>query len=200
MMRMIWSRLSIVAVLWLVVGQAPARAQRDPQSQYEPRSKPGAGQKLLEKFVGDWHVVKRFFPPRGGDPVRMEGTCRQTMVNGGRFLQSDFVFQAGDQKTTGLGIIGFEPANGLFTSVWTDSRSTRMSLRRSREPFNGKEIVLFSGSLDTAAKSARTSRTVTRLAADGNEIVHRQYLLGRDGKERLVMELVLKRKHTSIGQ
>jgi hypothetical protein len=177
---------------WLVSAAEPPPGQKDPQSTYEPRSKPGAGQKFLEKFVGDWEVVKTFHP-QTGDPVRATGECKQTMINDGRFLRSEFTFRQGDATTTGLGLIGFETDTGLFTSVWTDSRSTRMSLRQSQDKFNGEEIVLYSRSLD-AGKEARRSRTVTRLEDDGRKIVHRQYTAGKDGMERLVMELVLTRK------
>ena len=38
------------------------------------------------------------------------------------------------------------------------------------------------------------SRTVTRLEDDGRKIVHRQYAIDADSKERLVMELILTRK------
>ena len=100
-----------------------AEKKKDPQSSFEPRSKPGDGQKFLEKFVGDWEVVKTFHP-RTGKPVETKGECRQTMIHEGRFLQSEFVFGQDDKKTTGLGIIGYEAESGKFTSFWTDSRST----------------------------------------------------------------------------
>jgi hypothetical protein len=189
-------------VLMLVAGSViqPALGQdkssqdkKDPQATYEPRSKPGAGQKLLEKFVGDWDVAKTFVP-RSGAPSRQKGECRQTMIHGGRFLRSVFVFYQGDRKTTGEGLIGFDTATGTFTSVWTDSRATRMSLRRSKDKFNGSEIVLYSGSLDEAVKNERRSRTVTRLDDAGNKIIHRQYAISPNQPERLVMELVLTRK------
>src|SRR5262249_54104742 len=160
------------------------------QSAYEPRSLPGAGQKFLEKLVGEWDVIKTFYP-RSGDPMRATGECSQVMVHEGRFLQSDFVFRNGERKTTGLGLIGFEVESGIFTSVWTDSRSTRMSLRQSQDKFDGKEIVLYSKSLEADAKELRKSRTVTRLEDNDHKIVHRQYVSGSDGKERLIMELVL---------
>ena len=82
--------------------------KKDPLQSFEPRSKPGAGQKFLEKFAGDWDVVKTFHP-RKGEPVRATGACRQTMIHGGRFLQSEFTFISNTGKTTGLGLIGFEP-------------------------------------------------------------------------------------------
>jgi hypothetical protein len=173
--------------------QAPQDTKKDPQSAYEPRSKPGAGQKFLEKFVGDWEVEKTFHP-RTGDPVRTPGECKQTMIHEGRFLRSEFVFGRGDSRTTGTGTIGFESDTGLFTSVWTDSRSTRMSFRQGQDKFDGEQIVLYSQSLQDAGRDARRSRTVTRLEDEGRKIIHRQYTAGADGKERLVMELVMTRK------
>ncbi len=184
----------LVAVTLLCGAGQPPQG-KDPQSSYEPRSGPGAGQKFLQKFVGDWDVAKAFYPRGGGEPSRAKGTCRQTMIHGGRFLQSEFVFGEGNAKTTGTGTIGFDTATGKFTSVWIDSRATRMSLRQSRDPFNGEEIVLYSASLDgSGGREARPSRTVTRLQDDGRQILHRQYAVGADGQERLMMELLMTRK------
>jgi hypothetical protein len=189
-------RLVLVPVVICVLigaGQPPTR-QKDPQSAYEPRSGPGAGQKFMAKFVGDWAVVKTFHP-RSGEPSRQMGTCKQTMEHEGRFLKSEFTFEQGDTKSTGTGLIGYETPNGPFTSVWIDSRQTKMSARAGKGPFDGKEIVLYSKSFAEDAKGpARSSRTVTRLEDDGKKIVHRQYAIAADGSERLMMELVMTRK------
>ena len=182
----------LICAFALTLGQ-PARGQDTPNT-FEPASKPGAGQKFLEKMVGDWTVEKVFYP-REGAPVRTTGQCRQTMVQDGKFLQSDFTFLQGDRKTTGLGIIGFEPETGRFTSFWIDSRQTRTSLRQSRESFTGDKIVLFSASLDPQTPETRRSRTVSHLEDNDRRLIHRQYALGGDGSEdRLVMELILTRK------
>jgi hypothetical protein len=174
--------------------QPPAKSgdKTDPQAKFEPRSKPGAGQKFLEKFVGDWDVIKTFHP-RAGDPAKSKGTCRQTMTHDGRFLQSEFTFEGDAGKTTGTGLIGFEPETGKFTSVWIDSRQTRMSFRQSEEKFDGQKIVLVGKALGAGDADGRRSQTVTTLEDDGKKIVHRQSAIA-DGKERLVMELVMIRK------
>jgi hypothetical protein len=179
--------LAVASALFLT-SAGPAQ---DPQSKVEPRSAPGAGQKYLERFVGDWDVAKAVFP-RTGEPSRTKGTCRQSMIQGGRFLRSEFTFGEGDPKTTGLGLIGFEPESGAFTSVWIDSRQTRMSMRKSREAFDGSRIVLYSESLGDA-KESRRSKTVSRVEEGDRRLVHRQYNLGPGGEERLFMELVLTR-------
>jgi hypothetical protein len=176
----------------LLTAAGLARGQQAPQPKFEPRSNPGAGQKYLEKFTGDWSVTKTFYP-RSGEPIRAQGRCRQTMIHDGRFLQSDFVFQQGGRETTGLGIIGFEPESERFTSFWTDSRQTRMSVRQSQDRFDGKQIILFSRSLEGASDEARRSKTVSRLEDEGRTLVHRQFSLGAGGEERLVMDLVMKK-------
>ena len=179
----------------LAAGPAPAQdkkgGQKDLFQSFEPKSKPGEGQKLLEKFVGEWDVEKTFYP-RKGEPVRVTGTCKQTMIHAGRFLQSDFTFTSASGKTTGLGLIGFEPESGTFTSVWTDSRQTRMSLRQSEGKFDGARIVLYGKEL--GGKEGRRSKTISRLEDEGRKLVHRQYALDPGAPERLVMELVLTRK------
>jgi hypothetical protein len=185
--------LAPTIVASMVLAAARGQVPKDAQSSYEPRSTPGAGQKYLEKFAGDWEVSKVFHPFKG-DPVRVSGTCRQSMIQGGKFLQSDFTFGEGQKKSTGLGIIGFEPETGRFTSFWVDSRQTRVSARQSREPFDGDKIVLYSLTLEPDAKSPRRSRTISKLEDEGRKLVHRQYALGSGGEERLMMELVMTRK------
>jgi Protein of unknown function (DUF1579) len=200
--------IAIVAVAAFTYSAGSVRAQepkpsKDAQSSYEPRSAPGAGQKYLEAFVGEWDVVKTFSPRSGGAPTRTPGTCRQTMIHDGRFLQSEFIFEQAGRKTSGLGLTGFDPQTGRFTTVWTDSRQTRMSFRQSRESFDGKQIILFSRSLDDGAtpkgqgQGPPPSRTVSRIEDNGRKIVHRQFNAGPDGKDRLIMELVMTRRPTS---
>jgi hypothetical protein len=186
--------LGVAVLVCLLAGADDPPRPKDPQSSYEPRSGPGAGQKFLEKFAGDWDVTKTFYPRSGGEPARATGQCHQQMINDGRFLESRFVFEQRGTKTTGLGLIGFEPETAKFTSVWTDSRQTRMSLRQSQDKFNGEEIVLYGRTLGGDNKGPARSRTVTRLGDDGRKIVHRQFAIDAEGKERLVMELVLTRK------
>jgi hypothetical protein len=168
--------------------------KKDPQNKFEPRSKPGEGQKFLARMAGDWDVVKTFHL-KAGEPTKTTGTCKQAMTQDGRFLRSDFVFDGPAGKTTGMGLIGFEPETGKFTSVWIDSRQTRMSFRQGAEKFDGKSVVLVGRALGEGPKDgARVSRTTSTLEDGDRRLVHRQVAVEADGTERLVMQLVLTRK------
>lgn len=179
------------ALAAVAAAQPPQPPKKDPQSTVEPRSAPGEGQKFLARFVGTWEV-KKTFHPRTGDPATQAGTCVQEMTHGGRFLKSEFTFEKDGEQTTGTGTIGYDAETKKFTSTWIDSRSTRMSFRQSKDEFDGKQIELHAAGL--SGEPGRASRTVTKLEADGEKIVHTQYGAGEGGKERVVMELVMTKK------
>ncbi len=179
-------------------GQQPPVPTTTPASPapFEPPAGPGAGQAFLKTFEGEWNVEKVFYPASGAAPSRSGGDCVQKMVQDGRFLESRFTFRQDGTTTTGVGLSGFETRTGLFTTVLYDSRQTRMSIRQSREPFDGKQIVLYGVSLDPARSPGRESKTISLLEDGGRKLIHRQYAVGggAEGKDRLVMELLLTRK------
>jgi len=172
----------------------PAAPAKDTQTKYEPPSGPGEGQAFLQKFEGQWTVERNFYPPSGGPVSRATGECTQKMVQDGRFLQSDFTFVQDGKPSTGTGISGFDPQTGLFTTFWYDSRSTRFSIRQSRDPFDGKQIVLYSASLAASHGQEHQSRTTSHLEDNGRKLVHQQFNQDAGGKEHLLMELILTRK------
>ncbi len=169
------------------------RGDKEAQSSYEPRTKPGVGQEFLKKFVGDWNVEKTIHG-RSGNVNKSTGECKQTMVHDGRFLESQFTFKTRNGTTTGTGIIGYESDSGIFTSNWVDSRSTKMSIRQSKGKFDGKSIVLFSASLGDGKKGSNESRTETHLEDNDQKLIHRAYILDAQNQEKLFMELVMTKK------
>ena len=111
-------RRAVVAILLMVIAAATAgvAVAQQTQNQYEPANTPGAGQKLLAQFAGEWDVVKTFFPANGAPRVTKE-TCKQYMIQDGKFLQSDFTFLNADgTKSTGTGISGFDSKANRFTT------------------------------------------------------------------------------------
>jgi hypothetical protein len=172
---------------------ATAALGQETHNQYEPSNAPGAGQKLLAQFAGDWDVVKTFFP-MNGKPIVTKGTCKQYMIEEGKFLQSDFVFFNNDgSKSTGTGISGFDSKTNRFTTVWYDSRQTTMSIRQSDGTFDGKNIVLWATPLDPDRPGRKTVARAY-LEEDGHVLLHRHFLIDDKGEERMMIELRMTRK------
>src|ERR1700735_2566889 len=172
---------------------ATAVVAQQTHNQYEPPNAPGAGQKLLAQFAGDWDVVKSFFPQNGAPKVT-KGTCKQYMIQDGKFLQSDFIFMNSDgSKSTGTGISGFDSNTNRFTTVWYDSRQTTMSIRQSDGTFDGKNIVLWATALDPDRLGRKTVARA-HLEEDGRVLLHRPFLIDDKGEERMMIELRLTKK------
>jgi hypothetical protein len=88
-----------------------------------------------------------------------KGTCKQYMIQDGKFLQSDFTFFNSDgTKSTGTGISGFDSKTNRFTTVWYDSRQTTMSIRQSDGTFDGHNIVCGTRPSIPSILGARLSR------------------------------------------
>jgi hypothetical protein len=180
---------------WILVALliSTAAIAQQTHNQYEPPNAPGAGQKLLAQFVGDWDLVKTFFP-MNGKPVVTKGKCKQYMIQDGKFLQSDFTFfNADGTKSTGTGISGFDSATNRFTTVWYDSRQTTMSIRQSDGTFDGKNIVLWATPLDPDRPGRKTVARA-HLEEDGRVLLHRHFLIDDKGEERMMIELRLTRE------
>jgi hypothetical protein len=180
---------------WIIATllMATAAVAQQNQGQYEPPNAPGAGQKLLAQFAGDWDVVKTFFPANG-KPIVTKGTCKQYMIQDGKFLQSDFTFfNADGTKSTGTGISGFDSKTNRFTTVWYDSRQTSMSIRQSDGTFDGKNIVLWATPLDTENPGRKTVARA-HLEENGRVLIHRHFMIDDKGEERMMIELRMTRK------
>jgi Protein of unknown function (DUF1579) len=172
---------------------ATAAFAQQTHNQYEPANTPGAGQKLLAQFAGDWDVVKTFFPA-SGEPRKTKGTCKQYMIQDGKFLQSDFTFfDADGTQSTGTGISGFDSKTNKFTTVWYDSRQTTMSIRQSDGTFDGKNIVLWATPL-SPDQPGRKSVARAHLEDDGRVLIHRHFAIDDKGEERLVLEWRMTRR------
>ena len=172
---------------------AGAAFGQETHNQYEPPNTVGAGQKLLAQFAGEWEVVKTFFP-MSGQPKVTKGTCKQYMIEEGKFLQSDFTFFNGDgTKSTGTGISGFDSKSNRFTTVWYDSRQTTMSIRQSDGTFDGQNVVLWATALDPDRPGRKTVARA-HLEDNGRVLLHRHFVIDDKGNERMMIELRMTRK------
>ena len=168
-------------------------AAQQTHKEYEPPTAAGAGQTLLQKYVGDWEMTKKFFPATG-NPTVTKGTVKQFMVQGGKFLESDFTFAEPDGgKSTGVGIIGFDAKTNRFTSFWYDSTKTSFSIRQSDGAFDGSTIVLYATSLDPD-RPGHKSVARAHLEENGRVLVHQHFSIDDQGKERLVLEWRMTKK------
>ncbi len=91
---------------------------------YMEMAKPGPEHQRLADLAGEWKQSLKIWHEPGGEPVLMEGKVTNTMILGGRFLESRGVSGEEPMQTEGVNIIGFDRRYGHYTIILMDSWGT----------------------------------------------------------------------------
>lgn len=153
---------------------------------------PGAPHRLLAGLEGHW--VTRTKAWMGGDqpPVEASGTCVQTMILGGRYLQQEYTGEMMGEPFSGINLIGFDNQKERFESIWIDTMSTGIYYFEGVIGDDGKTITQES-SYDDPDKGPVTWRSVTRFV-DDNTLEYVMFLIPKDGPEEKMSEMTVTRE------
>lgn len=99
-------------------------ADAETMAAYMEMAKPGPEHQRLADLAGDWKQSLKIWHEPGAEPVLMEGKVTNTMILGGRFLESRGVSGDGPMQTEGFNIIGFDRRYGHYTIILMDSWGT----------------------------------------------------------------------------
>jgi hypothetical protein len=102
-------------------GKMDARAMMEV---YQRLAVPTARHKMLAKLVGEWTTKTRAWRKPDKPPMEGTGTCKQTMLLGGRYLQQDYTGEMMGDSFTGINLIAYDNHTRKYVSTWVDSMST----------------------------------------------------------------------------
>ena len=118
--------------------------------------------KKMEAMVGEWKAdVKVWMAP--GEPQRSEGTSKNEMILGGRFVKSEFSGTMMGKPFKGIGINGYDNHKGKFTGLWLDDMSTSYMASEGTLDSSGKVLTLTSEFDCPVRKQKVKMRMVTTL-------------------------------------
>lgn len=86
-------------------------------------SKPGEHHERLAAMAGQWNVRIRYWAAPGAEPEETRGMAKNELILGGRFLQQEYKGSFMGEPFLGLGLEGYDPGRGVYTSDWRDSMS-----------------------------------------------------------------------------
>jgi len=153
-------------------------------------SMPGTQHELLKPMAGTWKAtIKAWTGP--GDPTVSVGTCENTWILGGRYLESSYKADFMGKPFEGLGLVGFDMKEKKFVNLWMDTMSTTYMASSGEMDPSGKTLS-FSGTVpDPVSGKPLPYRMVTKII-DPNQHVFSMYG-AHDGKEALEMEITYTR-------
>ncbi len=123
-------RIPAVALTVLLLSSLFAAAQNPPQM-----PKPGAEQKNLNYFAGNWKIAGEMKPVPGSPGGKFTGTEHNEWMPGGFFLVAHTQGSSAMGKQTGMGIYGYDPEKKAYTY---DEFNSRGETVHATGTFDGK--------------------------------------------------------------
>jgi hypothetical protein len=195
MQRIVWVwGCALFAAAFLIVG-TPAKAddKKKEMEAYEKLNQPGPHHKLLASLAGSWTFTAQLWMAPGQPAVEWKGTAERKMILGGRFLEERAIGEFGGQPFHGLGLNGYDNAQGKYVGTWMDSMTTGIMSSVGTADSTGKVITYEREEFDPLTKTKSKGRDILRIVGDDKEVLEFHKLLP-DGKEYKMMELVFTRK------
>ena len=88
---------------------------------------PAAEHEYLKRREGTWKARTRFWMKPGDPPAESEGTMTNTLILGGRFLQSSYEGNTPWGEFSGMALDGFDRIRNKYVGIWIDSMGTQVS-------------------------------------------------------------------------
>lgn len=180
--RLSWVVLGLGALLGLA-GGAGAQPEGPP--------KPGPEHAILKKMEGTWDTtVKAYFAP--GEPMESKGTATYKMECGGLWLTGDFKGSFGGMPFQGKSFDTYEVGKKKYVSVWIDSMGTLPMLSEGSYDKEKKTLTLTSDYPGPDGKPNKF-KMVTEMK-DDDAMLFSMFTVGKEGKDKLMMTIIYKRK------
>jgi len=159
---------------------------------YQKLAAPGAPHKRLASLAGSWTTKTRAWMEPDKPPMEGTGTCEQTMLLDGRYLQQEYTGEMMGSMFTGINVIGYDNYTKKYVSTWIDSMSTGIYCFEGTASANGKTITQKT-SYNDPVRGPMVWRSVVRIV-DSNTLKYEMYLTPKRGKEEKMMEMTVSRK------
>ncbi|MFO7733472.1 MAG: DUF1579 domain-containing protein [Candidatus Aminicenantes bacterium] len=176
-------------------GQEMSAQEKKMMEQMMKYGTPGENHELLERYVGDWEVDIKSWPAPGTEPVMSQGTMKNELIFGGRYLKSHLEGEMSGMKVAGLEIIGYDLFRNAYTTFWIDSWSTSFVTTSGRLDAS-RQLLTESGEWPdpmTDGKTMQKIKNVTTFLGDG-KYKFEMFMVMPDGQEAKGMELLCTRK------
>jgi hypothetical protein len=168
----------------------PPMSEKEMMEQYEKASALNDHHKHIQKMVGTWSAVVKWWPAPGAPASESKGTAKFTSILGGHFVQMDYQGDMMGQPFQGSGTFGYDNGRKKHVSTWIDSMGTGIMV--SLGDGDGKTFTSTSEYDDPMTGKPTKSRMVTKVLGPDKHTFE-MYGPGPDGKERLVMEITYDR-------
>ncbi len=192
----------LVAVWAAVAAPVLPQAQGDPQMSPEQKAQmeawtkamtPGKPHQDMAAKVGSWEGTVSMWEAPGAPPQISQARSERTMALGGRVLVDHWNGTMMGMPFEGMGMTGFDNANGKWWSTWSDNFSTGvMTGVGNCEVDHQRGCTFTSTYTDPMTGKEKKNRSTVIWPTPDDERME-MFETGADGKEWKMMEIVIHR-------
>ena len=197
-------RSGMLVLAVLATFSAPGQSQAPPEPPMSAEQKaqmeawmkvmtPGKPHQEMATKVGVWEGTVSMWDAPGAPPQVNQARAERTMGLGGRVLIDHWKGTMMGMPFEGMGMSGYDNANGKSWSTWSDSFTTGLMTSSGKCDPDPKKGCDFSGNYvdSRTGKDKQNRSTVSWPSADEERM--EMFEIGADGKEWKNMEIVIRR-------
>jgi len=147
----------------------------------------------LAKMAGDWDMHLKMWMEPGAPPTEFTGETRNTMIMGGRFLQSHISSVLMGQQLKSMGLEGYDNVKNKHITMFIDNSGTAMQLSEGECSEGGKVITSWPESLDPVSGKITKMKTRLTMVSD-DRYIFEAWEQGPDGEYIRKVEITHTRK------
>ena len=148
---------------------------------------------VLEELVGNFTTTAKMFGEEGAPPEVSPGRSVFSALFDGRFIKEEFTSETGGARFEGLGIMGYDTLEDLYTSLWMDSMNTATLILRGKYDAPSKTFTWNGTRYDPFLKQRVHIRAYTKIP-NKDEHVYEMQEGEPDGSWKTTLEVTYLRK------
>ncbi len=148
---------------------------------YMKAGEPGLAHEFLALFAGTFDATNRMWMDPSQPPMESKGKCTNTMIMGGRYMQTEYEGDMMGFPFTGMALTGYDNNKKLFTNVWIDSMSTGIAPAYGNLDMTGTTMTLV-GTMDepTTGEMGKNYKQVFKLIDEDTHVMEMWEILYGD--------------------
>ena len=189
-------RTSVILIFILCIAMlAPVFAQDQEmtaqQKAWNDYMTPGWAHEMMATHAGKWKTVTTLWMDPSAAPQTMEGTSKNEMIMGGRYLKSTHSGVMMEMPFEGMSLEGYDNAKKEFTSVWIDNFGTGTSISTGKYDKETNSIIYTGTVYDPMQSKDVMIKEIVKYIDKDHHVIEMYSII--DGKEIKTMQVEFNR-------
>lgn len=176
----------------LVIGSMTNAQTPEEMKAWEAHMTPGAQHEWMATMSGEWDAEIKTWMDPSQPPLISKGSCTNTMIMGGRYMEYKFKGDFMGMPFEGQGVMAYDNAAKKFYSTWHDSMSTGLMYMEGTYNEKTQTMTSIGNSVDPMTGNPMQTKEITKYHSKDKHSM--EMFMTIEGQEIKTMEITYTRK------